>query len=380
MFDILINGGKIVDPSIGLCRTGSVGIKDGKFSVIGDASGADAIQIINAAGCYVVPGLIDYHVHVFTSGCEFALIPELAGVPNGITTMVDGGSSGVSGFEGFYRNDVTRSALDIKAMLNICSAGQPGVYYLENMNPELFQREKILDLCKRYRGTIVAIKVRGSRDIVKEYGLRSLERAVEIAEEAHLPVVLHATDSPGEIRDTLDILRPGDVFCHCFHQKGKTILGEDGHVLPEVFEAQEKGILFDCAHGSLNFSMKVAFAALSDGFAPDIISSDLSKLSLAKPPAYNLVHIMTELLNLGMSFEAVLKRVTQTPARQIGIRQNGFLIEGETADLAIFREEEKPIHFRDRYGNEMDGSRMLRPMMTIKKGTVLFRQNEFFNE
>ena len=379
MFDILIQGGTLVDPSIGLCRKGSIGIKDGKFCAAGDIPEAEAVQVINADGCYVVPGLIDYHVHVFTSGSEFALLPELAGVPNGITTMVDGGSSGVSAFEGFYRNDMTRSVLDIKAMLNICSVGQPGVYYLENMDPSLFQKEKILDLCERYKGTIVAIKVRGSKEIVKEYGLRSLEKAVEIAEEAHLPVVLHATDSPGEIRDTLNILRPGDVFCHCFHQKGKTIIGENGHVLPEVFAAQEKGILFDCAHGSMNFSMKIASAALADGLMPDIISSDLSKLSLAKPPAYNLVHIMTELLNLGMSFEDVLKRVTQTPARQIGIHSEGFLVEGQKADLAVFREEEKQIHFKDRYGNEMDGSRMLRPMMTVKNGTVLFRQNDFFN-
>ena len=90
---------------------------------------------------------------------------------SGVTTVVDGGSSGVSGFRGFYQNDMLRSWIRVKAMLNICSAGQLGVYYLENMNPELFQRETILELCQQYRGIIVAIKVRQSREIVKELGV-----------------------------------------------------------------------------------------------------------------------------------------------------------------------------------------------------------------
>lgn len=376
-YDVLIRGGRLLDPSIGLDKVGSIAVRDGKICALGEVPSQDALQIVDAAGCYVVPGLIDYHIHVYKSGCEFALLPEVAGIPNGVTTMVDGGSSGVSGFEGFYRNDIIRSVLDVKAMLNICSAGQPGVYYLENMDPKLFQREKILELCEKYRGTIVAIKVRGSIEIVKEHGLRSLAAAVEIAEEAHLPVVLHATDSPGEIRDTLEILRPGDVFCHCYHQKGKTIIGEDGHVLPEVLEAQKNGILFDCAHGSMNFSMAVGKQAIADGLYPDIISSDLSMLSLCKPPAYNLPHIMTELLNMGMTFPEILRRVTQVPARQIGIHPDGFLLVGEVADIAIFRQEDKEIHFKDRYGNEMDGHTMLRPMMTIKNGAVLYRQNGF---
>lgn len=381
MVDIVLKNGLLIDPVTGLHEQGDIAIHKGKIVKVGRVEDAEAVQTVNAQGCYVVPGLIDYHLHVYTGGCEFAFLPEVPSFTSGVTTVVDGGSSGVSGFEGFYRNDILRSAVDIKVMLNICSAGQLGVYYFENMDPALYQRDTILRLCEKYRDVIVAIKVRQSIEVVKEHGLNSLREAIKIAEEAGLPVVVHATDSPGEVKDTLDILRPGDVFCHCFHQKGKTILGENGHVLPEVFEAQKRGVLFDCAHGSMNFSMSIGRQAISDGFLPDIISTDLSKLSLMKPPAYSMSHIMTELLNIGMTFEQILPRVTATPAKQIGMDlRDGFLTPGKPANIALFREEEKQIHFKDRYGNRMDGNRMLRPMMTIKDGVVMYRQCDFFNE
>ncbi|MBR0092824.1 MAG: amidohydrolase family protein [Lachnospiraceae bacterium] len=379
MQDILIKNGTLLDPAKGLHKKGDISVKGGKITEVGDVKDKEAVQTVDAEGCFVTPGLIDYHIHVYTSGCEFSVTPEIPTVPCGVTTIVDGGSAGVSGFEGFFKNDMQRCAINIKAMLNICSAGQPGVYYLENLDPALFQREKIHRLCEKYRGEIVALKIRQSREIVKEFGLEPLKETVKIAGEVGLPVVVHATDSPGEIRETLDILRPGDDFCHCYHEKGKTIIGEDGHVLPEVLEAQKRGVIFDCAHGSMNFSMKIAKQAIADGMLPDIISSDLSLLSLMKPPAYSLSHILTELLNLGLSIDDLIERVTVRPAKMMGYGEDGFLAGGKTADIAIFRMEECPIHFKDRYGNEMDGDKLLRPMMTIKDGNVLYRQCDFFN-
>lgn len=379
-YDILIQNGTLMDPAAGICKTGSLAVQNGKICAVGTAEEKEAVQVIDARGCYVVPGLTDYHMHAFTGGCEFALHPDLPAAISGVTTVVDGGSAGVSGFESFYRSDILHSTVNVKAMLNICSAGQPGVYYLENMDPALYQRDQILKLCEQYKGIIVAIKVRQSREIVKERGLTPLKEAIKIAREAGLPVVVHATDSPGEIRDTLEILRKGDVFCHCFHKKGRTILDENSHVLPEVRKAQKQGILFDCAHGSMNFSLDIARTAISEGFFPDIISSDLSMLSFMKPPAYSLSHILTELLNLGMRFEELLPRVTSTPARQIEADQNGFLIPGAPADLALFCLEKKKVHFKDHYGSHMEGDQILRPMMTIKDGRILYRQYDFFNQ
>lgn len=336
-----------------------------------------AAQVIDASGCYVTPGLIDYHMHYFKSGSELGILPEITAYANGVTAVVDGGSAGVSNFDGFYLYDMAGSTLTTKALLNVCSVGQPAVYYLENMDPSLFQEEKILGFCRKYEGTIVGLKVRQSREIVGDLGLEPTRRAVEIAEKAGLPVVVHATDSPGEIRDTLKILRPGDVFCHCFHQKGKTILDSGGKVLPEVWEAQKRGVLFDMAHGSMNFSYSVASAAISQGFLPDIVSSDLSTLSAFKPPAYGMAYMISELMNLGMNFAQIIRRCTEIPAGKIEMPELGNLHLEGPADISIFRISEKEISYHDRYGNTFTGKKFLEPLMTVKSGKVMYRQYDF---
>lgn len=354
-----------------------VAVRDGKITGMDEHLEGGAAQEIDAAGCYVTPGLIDYHMHYFRSGSELGILPELTAYANGVTAAVDGGSAGASNFEGFYLHDMAGSTLTVKAFLNVCSVGQPAVYYLENMEPSLFQEEAILNLCRKYAGIIVGIKVRQSREIVGSLGLEPTKRAVEIAGYAGLPVIVHATDSPGEIADTLELLRPGDVFCHCFHQKGKTILNEHGQVLPEVYEAQRRGVLFDMAHGSMNFSFAVASAAISQGFLPDLVSSDLSALSLWKPPAYGLAYMISELLNLGMDFARIIKRCTEIPAGQIGCPGLGRLHPGGPADLALFRIREKKVPCRDRYGNEFMGNQFVEPLMTVKGGVVMYRQYDF---
>lgn len=358
-------------------RSMNAAVKDGRIAALSEHLEGTAVQEVDASGCYVTPGLTDYHMHYFRSGSELGILPEITAYANGVTTVVDGGSAGVSNFEGVYLHDMSPSTLTTKAFLNICSVGQPAVYYLENMEPELFQEEKILELCKKYEGIITGIKVRQSREIVGDLGLEPAKRAVGIAGKAGLPVIVHATDSPGEIADTLNILRPGDVFCHCFHQKGKTILNESGEVLPEVWEAQKRGVLFDMAHGSMNFSYAVASAAISQGFLPDIVSSDLSTLSVWKPPAYSFAYMISELMNLGMDFAQIIRRCTVIPAGRIGSPELGYLHPGGPADIALFQIREKTVSYRDRYGNSFTGEKFLEPLMTMKGGVVMYRQYDF---
>ncbi|MEW5936138.1 MAG: hypothetical protein AB1816_21350, partial [Bacillota bacterium] len=61
--DLLVRGGKVVVPGTGICQT-DVWVKDGK--VVGLASGGpeDAATVVPAEGCYVLPGIVDPHVHL----------------------------------------------------------------------------------------------------------------------------------------------------------------------------------------------------------------------------------------------------------------------------------------------------------------------------
>lgn len=377
MLDTVIRNGHVLDIKNGIDEVADIGISGRSIKTVGDLSACEAGQSIDASGCYVVPGLIDFHAHAFYGISDFSMPAELALIPHGVTSMVDAGSAGTANFEGFYRDIVCRSILTIKSFIHITSLGQMTHRLNENCNPDLFDIERMKELCQKYKDQIIGIKLRQSRDIVGEYGLECLEKTIKLAGEVGLRVSVHITDSPGEVEDTLRMLRPGDIFCHVFHEKGKTILGEDGMVLPAVWEARKRGVLFELGHGSRNFSLKVAGQAIREGFLPDIVSSDLSLLSMNRPPAYSFTHIMTELLNLGMTFPEIIRRCTLEPAKLMKEAQAGELGAGVPADLAVFRIEKRDVVLNDSFGNTAYGKQMIKPELTVKEGVVLHRQYDF---
>ena len=68
-FDLVIKGGEVLDPSQGLRGKRDIGMRYGRIEALEtDIPVARANRVLNAAGRVVVPGLIDLHSHVFTSG------------------------------------------------------------------------------------------------------------------------------------------------------------------------------------------------------------------------------------------------------------------------------------------------------------------------
>ena len=377
MFDLIIRGGILLDPRSGLKQTGDLAVKGRHIAAVGDLTDQDSVRSIDARGCYVTPGLVDFHAHAAYGISDFALPADLVQIPNGVTSMVDAGSTGAADFEAFYRHNVVNSIMTIKSFLNVATIGQLTHQINENPDPAMFDIERIEMLAEKYKDQIIGLKLRQSKNIVGDLGLKPLEGSVVLGERLGLRLSVHITDSPGEVSETLDRLRPGDIFCHMYHQKGNTILDDNGKVLPEVWEARKKGVLFELGHGAFNFSGKIAKAAIDQGFLPDIISSDLSMLSVFKAPTYSFTYILSELLNLGMSFEDILKRCTDVPARLMGIDHDGFLKAGRLADIAILRIVEHPVHYHDRYDNLYEGEHLIKVESTIKEGTQLYRAYDF---
>lgn len=223
-----------------------------------------------------------------------------------------------------------------------------------------------------------ALKLRQTRDISREFGLEPLRLMRRIADELGAYMVVHVTDSPGEIRETLELLREGDVFCHVFHGKGKTILDEQGKILPEVWEARERGVLFDAAHGGNQFSNEVALNALEQGFLPDFITSDISLKTMYRAPLYSMGMVMSKFLNMGIGIEKLIRIVTHDPAVKLGMEHEiGTFKPGAAADIAVFKIVEKEVEFNDSHGVLFKGNRLLRTQMTIRDGVTVFRQIDF---
>ena len=89
--DILLRGGRIVDPSQGLDATGDVLLRDGAVAECGGSIGApDGAEIIDCGGLVVAPGFIDVHVHLREPGRE-----DVETVASGAHSAAAGGFTAV---------------------------------------------------------------------------------------------------------------------------------------------------------------------------------------------------------------------------------------------------------------------------------------------
>jgi predicted amidohydrolase len=375
--NILIAGGHVIDPARGINMVGDVFISGDRIVEIG----ADLPQpdlVVNAKGCLVLPGLIDFHTHVYFGGTDNSIPCDVSMLPNGVTTVVDAGTAGTANYENFYKSVIANSMVRIKSFLCVSPTGQVTMKYDENYSPQYYDEEKLELLFKKYPNDLLGLKLRQSKEVVGELGLKPLEGALRIAEQLSCRIAVHTTDSPGCTNELVQMFRPGDIFSHAYHGKGSTIIGDDNCVLLAVKAARNRGVIFDAANGKNHFAFKTAEAALEDGFAPDIISTDLSVTTMFKQPVLGLPWLMSKYLALGLDLYDVVAACTSTPARLMGMEDEiGILAPGACADVAILKLVEHRCEFWDCFSERRIGQKLLLPQATIRAGNVVFRQMNF---
>src|SRR5688572_23224154 len=86
-YDLLIRGGRVIDPSLRLDAVRDVAIVGGRIVAVEPSIGAPAAATLDARGKLVVPGLIDIHTHAARSEEG----PPLA-LRDGVTGFIDAGS------------------------------------------------------------------------------------------------------------------------------------------------------------------------------------------------------------------------------------------------------------------------------------------------
>jgi dihydroorotase len=377
-YDLWIRGGRIVDPAQNVDQPGDVLVRGSRLAAAAVGETPEASEVVDATGCLVMPGLIDFHAHLYCGGTEIGVEPDVSLLPQGVTTAVDAGSAGTANYGLFSDSVIARSLVRIKAYLNVAPTGLVTTRYHENVDPTHYDLAKTAALLERHRGELLGLKIRQSRNIVGGMGLAPLEATLGMAEQLKCPVVVHTTDPPGSPGEIADRLRPGDVFCHVFNGTGNTIIGPDGLVLPEIVAARRRGIHFDAANGRNHFAFRVAEAAIRQAFLPDVISTDLTTNTLFRPPVFGLPHVMSKYLAMGVPLMQVVAACTSTPARLLGMQQEiGTLASGACADVAVIREAQMRVEFPDTPGERRAGQVLLVPQLTVRAGRVVFRQVDF---
>ncbi|HVQ75657.1 MAG TPA: amidohydrolase/deacetylase family metallohydrolase [Candidatus Binatia bacterium] len=374
MYDLLLKGGTVVDPSAGLDGRHDIAVQGGAIARIApDIAPAEAARTIEVAGRIVTPGLIDLHAHVFEGFNRMGVHPDLAGVYSGVTTLVDAGSAGAATFAGFPRHVIPQCHTEVVPFLHICQTGlatMPDIISAQSIN-----LDDTLRVCAEHKGLIHGIKARMVSPALEILGMEMPRLARRAARESGIRLMVHIGDTekrydPGVIRSLLPLLEKGDILTHYFTANPGGVLDANGKLVPEAREAADRGVWLDTAHGRMNFSFDVGRRVIDQGLLPHCISTDLTV-----PGRLLTVHSMTEMmtrfLGLGFTLPQVVTMCTANPARAIGAEHRiGSLAVGRQADISVLEMRDGDWVVRDVLGASLRVDRAFLPFVTVKRGQV----------
>jgi dihydroorotase len=381
-YDLLLKGGRVIDGKNKIGAVLDVAITGGKIAAVAaDIPAAKAFKVVDVSGLYVVPGLLDMHVHVYAgtgqrgASCgDNSVYPDGFTFRSGVTTVADAGSSGWRNFPDFKDRVIDRAKTRVLAFLNIVGKGMAGA---PEQDLTEMDAPAAAAMAMRYKDTIVGIKT--AHYAGPEW--TPVERAVEAGTLANIPVMVDfGTFRPERSFQDLVLkkLRPGDIYTHTY-LSWVPILDEQGRLLPYLLEARRRGVIFDVGHGGGSFLFRQAVPAMRQGFGPDSISTDLHIGSM-NAGMKDMLNVMSKFLNMGMPLDEVILRSTWTPAREIRHEELGNLSVGTAADVAVLRVEEGHFGFVDTYGARMQGTRKLVCELTLRDGRVVFDLNGITRE
>jgi dihydroorotase len=375
MYDLIIKGGRVVDPSQNLDDTIDVAITGDKISSVAKGiSAQEGKQVIDAGGSIVTPGIIDLHCHVAGSILTMSIDPDTAGVYQGVTTVVDGGSAGEAIFGGFPRYVIPSSLTRIFCFLHLSSQGL-------SIMPELRDWDEVnLDAAaatiESHQGLIKGVKLRLVGNTVARDGTKLVEAAKKLAGQFGMPIMIHIGDlkkqvSPTLTQEVLPLLGSGDILSHVYTAKFGSALRPDGTVLPELREAMERGVILDTALGGNNFNFDVARKSMAQGILPTTLSTDLSGNNL-RHPVYGMTVTMTKFLALGLDFKQVVEMSTVNSARALGEEDRiGSLKPGMEADVSILKMLSGKWDLKDSEQETLEVDSLISPVTTVKAGQVI---------
>jgi dihydroorotase len=367
--DLILRGGRVIDPSQGLDGIRDVGFAGGKVAAIAPRLDETGAELRDVSGLIVTPGIIDLHTHVYWGGTSLGIDAEAFCRTSGVTTAVDTGSAGPGNFMGFRKHVIEPSAVRILAYLHVSHAGIYGfsntVMVGESEDIRLMDPVAAAEVADANRDCIVGIKVRVGRHASGDQGVAPLNIALQVAEETGLPLMAHIDEPPPSYEEVIERLRPGDVLTHAFRPFPNSPATAQGTVKPAVLAARKRGVLFDIGHGMGSFSFRTARAMLANGFAPDTISSDVHALCI-NGPAFDQVTTMSKFLCLGMSLNEVIKASTENAAFALKRPELGSLKPGSAGDATLLTVEDGSFHYVDVVGEHLEGRQRI-----TSRGVVL---------
>ena len=404
--DLLIRNARIFDPVLGIDERGDIAVSDGKIAAVGRLDRMRARKIVAADGATVLPGLIDFHCHVFehVTG-DFGINADLVGVRSGVTAVVDqGGPSAITitAFRKFIAEAArTRTYCFVSTYL---AGGMLGHKYVDLYGPWGVDAKAIVTAARENGDLIKGIKAHAEPGGYSRWKLEPLRLAIAAGRELKLPVYVHLGTLWSEAKDTAvtteevlrelePLLAPGDILAHPFTRFPSGVLTRAGKVHPIIRDLFDRGIRFDVGRGS-HISFNTARRVLDSGIMPFTVGADLhgynirgcgkswykdivvpkddedDEFTFVSP--YSLQHAMTEMLALGVSFGEVVKMASANCAAALKIEDEfGSIAVGRPANLSIVDVVAGRWTLKDSTGVTLEADRLIQPRMAIRGGEVI---------
>jgi dihydroorotase len=370
---LVVTNGVVVDPGSGLHARLDVGVAGDRVVAVGPNLASDGVAVFDAGGCYVTPGLIDLHTHLFDGISQLGVPVDATCPAAGVTTAVDAGTAGEIAFERFATGWLRPAATRSYAFINLSSIGlmvDDGLEFGDG-RVRYIDEDRVAEVIDSNRDVCPGIKIRLATNQTR-HGDAVLTAGLRVAERTGTRLLVHITEPGLPLDGVFDRLRPGDIVTHLFHGRAETVVGTDGRVLASLRRAVERGVRTDVGHGGGSFAFAVARAALADGFRPDTISTDLHAFSL-RGTMRDLPTTMSKFLALGLTIDEVVAATTVNAARSLDRPEvTGTLAVGSPADITILEEVSGPVELEDTRGERIAAARALRARATIRGGRLLW--------
>jgi dihydroorotase len=366
---LLLKNAHVIEPGLGIDRVTDVAIEAGKIRSVGEGPVDPSMASIDLTGCYLSPGWIDLHVHAY--GTLGFSDPDSIGVYQGVTSFVEAGGPGIDTLNEFVTiMDSLETGLYVGPFIR--PMGLLGLNFIEGNVRTLGEVpiNRWLDFAQQNRSLLRYLKC----NAVGEYGTGTLKLTKGLSEILDLPLYMHIGEfqlqKPRHLLapEAFKVAEAGDMITHLYHGNLGKVIDADGKIIPEVRDAERRGVLFDIGFGGYNFSWDVAEKAFAQGIVAHTISSDLQQYNIVRP-VKSLANVMSIMLRLGLTLQETIDRVTAAPANALSLQDRaGRLAAGMPADITVFRVEAGEFELSDCFNKTRKAERQIVPIMAFKNG------------
>ena len=376
--DLLLKGGRVLDPKNSLDSKMDVAVKDGKiYRIAAEIPSSSAKKVLDVSGMLVSPGLINIHTHVYAGSKpgfadgQSSQLPDAFAPRSGITTVVDAGTTGWRTFPDFKSKVVDPSLTRVLAFINIFETGFSAGSAIE---PDLntLDVQMTVDAIKKYPEFIVGTRI----GHYKGKSWIPFDKASEAAKIADKPLFVECHMPEYSLEDQLKRMRSGDIITHSFENVSERmpIVDEQGKLRAFVLEAQNRGVLFDVGHGGVGFWFNQAIPALKQGLLPNSFGTDEHRTSM-NAGMKNMLNVMSKYLTIGMSIPDIIASGSWKPAKSIKREDLGNLSVGSVADIAVLSILNGKYGYVDSGGNRIEGNQKFEAELTVRAGRIIWDLN-----